>query len=347
MMSVLRIIMIIVIVGTMPYVSRSREPHDSTDTSVTLLTFGDVNLGRHVGKMLLKGDTLFPFQRIQPLLQSADIVFCNLESQLSDQHGETQHPKNNLIFTGPPQGGASLARGGISIVSTSNNHAYDYGYRALIETISNLDASGIGHVGTDSDSNRIYRPLVKRIGGITYAFFGITELMNVPCCGWKPYIAWADTGKLFPEIRSIRDRADILIVSYHGDEEYRDAPTPRRKAFFHTLIEAGVDVVLGHHSHVPQGIELYKGGWCVFSLGNFVFNQPQYEWTMKSVGLRWIFDKKGGKVKIKSVTIIPIRTGFQPSESVDERERQDILNRIHRLSNVRFPWSCSDTEHIQ
>jgi len=346
-MIVLRIFLIIVIVGTVPYTSRSDEPRDSADTSVTLLTFGDVNLGRHVGKMLLKGDTLFPFQRIQTLLQSADIVFCNLESQLSDQHGETQHPKNNLIFTGPPQGGASLARGGVSVVSTSNNHAYDYGYRALIETITNLDASGIGHVGTTSDSNRLYRPLVKRISGITFAFFGVTALMNVPCCEWKPYIAWADTGKLFPEIRGVRDFVDVTIVSYHGDTEYRDRPTQRQRDFFHALINEGVDVVLGHHSHVPQGVELYRGGWCVFSLGNFVFNQPQHEWTMKSVGMRWVFDRKNAKVRIASIDVIPIRTGFQPSESVDERERRDILDRIHELSNVRFPWSCDGTAPIQ
>jgi poly-gamma-glutamate synthesis protein (capsule biosynthesis protein) len=344
-MGVLRIFLIIIFLGVTPLYSLCGDPR--TSTSVTLLTFGDANLGRYVGKKLLQGDTLYPFRKIQPLLRSADIVFCNLESQLSDQHGETQSPKNNLIFTGPPQGGASLARGGISIVSTANNHAYDYGYRALTETIANLDASGVWHVGTDTDSNRIYRPFMKSISGITFAFFAVTELMNSYCCEWKPYIAWADTGKLFPEIRAIRDSVDVLIVSYHGDEEYRDVPTARQKRFFHMLIEAGVDIVVGHHSHVLQGIEAYKGGWCVFSLGNFVFYQPQRHWAMRSAGIRWTFVKKENTVRIQSVDIIPIDGGFQPSEIEDARERKEILDRIHRLSTIRFPWSCSNNVYIQ
>jgi poly-gamma-glutamate capsule biosynthesis protein CapA/YwtB (metallophosphatase superfamily) len=342
-MGALRLFLIILILGASRFPVLSGEPGGST--SVTLLTFGDVNLGRYVGKKLLQGDTLYPFRNIQSLLHSADIVFCNLESQLSDQHGETQSPKNNLIFTGPPQGGASLARGGISIVSTANNHAYDYGYRALDETIANLDASGVWHVGTDTDSSRIYRPLVKRVSGVTFAFFAVTELMNSTCCEWKPYIAWADTGKLFPVIRAIRDSVDVCIVSYHGDEEYRDTPTAGQKRFFHLAIDAGVDIVVGHHSHVLQGIEAYKGGWCVFSLGNFVFYQPQRHWTTRSAGIRWTFTRKDNLVSIRSIDIIPIEAGFQPSEIQDAEERNKIFDRIHRLSTVRFPWAYSGNVH--
>jgi poly-gamma-glutamate capsule biosynthesis protein CapA/YwtB (metallophosphatase superfamily) len=344
-MRILRIFPIFIILGMTPLYSLCGNP--KTDTSVTLLTFGDANLGRYVGKRLLEGDTLYPFRKIQSLLRSADIVFCNLESQLSDQHGETQNPKNNLIFTGPPQGGASLARGGISIVSTANNHAYDYGYNALTETIENLDASGVWHVGTDTDSNRIYRPVVKSIAGMSFAFFGVTKLMNSSCCGWKPYIARADTGKLLPEIRAIRDSVDVLIVSYHGDEEYGEIPTAGQKRFYHLLIDAGVDIVLGHHSHVLQGIEVYKGGWCVFSLGNFVFYQPQRYWARRSAGIRWMFVKKENTVRIHTVDIIPIDAGFQPTEIEDARERKVILDRINRLSSIRFPWSYSDNVHIQ
>lgn len=325
---------------------RSEEANDSSSKYVSMLTFGDVNLGRHVGKMLLQGDTLYPFRKIRQIFTTTDIVFINLESQLSDQQGETQNPKNNLIFTGPPQGGASLAQAGINIVSTANNHAYDYGFQALKETIANLDASRIWHVGTAIDSSRRYRPLVRQISGISFAFFAVTEPMNFSCCEWKPYIALADSGKLFPEIRAIRDSVNIVIVSYHGDEEYKDNPTTRQKRFFHQLVEAGVNIVLGHHSHVLQGVEVYKGGWCVYSLGNFVFSQPKRKWTRLSAGIRWVFEKYEGKVSIRSVTIIPIMAGVQPSECTDAREHKEILDRVHRLSNIKFPWSFSDSLHI-
>ncbi len=345
-MRVLRTFLVITtVVLTSPY-SRSGEKNDSICGSVTLLTFGDVNLGRRVGKMLLQGDTLFPFHKIRQTLKTSDIVFVNLESQLSDQKGETQNPKNNLIFTGPPQGGAALAQAGITIVSTANNHAYDYGFQALKETIANLDASNVWHVGTDTDSSLVYHPLVRRISGVTIAFFAVTELMNSSCCGWKPYVAWADSGKLFPEIRAVRDSVDLVIVSYHGDEEYKDTPTPEQKAFFHQLVDTGVDIVVGHHSHVLQGVEVYKQGWLVYSLGNFVFSQPQRRWTQLSVGIRWVFGKEQGKVRIRSVTIIPIRAGFQPFECEDVQDRREILDRIQRLSNVRFPWTQSESLQI-
>jgi poly-gamma-glutamate capsule biosynthesis protein CapA/YwtB (metallophosphatase superfamily) len=346
MMRILGTISFIVILVIVLSSSKAGETNNNTQTSVTMLTFGDTNLGRYVGKVLLQGDTLYPFRRIRQTLAEADIVFLNLESQLSDQKGETQSKKNNLIFTGPPEGGASLAQAGITIVSTANNHAYDYGFRALKETIENLDSSNIWHVGTGIDSNRLYKPLRKRISGITFAFFAVTELMNTPCCAWKPYVAWVDSGRLFPEIRAIRDSADVIIVSYHGNEEYKDAPTREQQIFFHQCIDRGVDIVVGHHSHVFQGIEKYKSGWCVYSLGNFVFAQPQRRWTQRSAGIRWKFEKEQGKITIRSIDIIPIRAGFQPSETDDAQEREEILDRIHRLSNVRFPWSYKDSLQI-
>lgn len=345
-MRVLRTFLVMTAIVVISASSRSGEPIDTARHRATLLTFGDVNFGRYVGKKLLQGDTLYPFRKIRPVLTTADIVFVNLESQLSDQGGETQDPKNNLIFTGPPEGAVSLAQSGITIVSTANNHAYDYGFEALKETIENLDSSNIQHIGTSTEPGQLYLPVLMKISGITIAFFAVTELMNVPCCDWKPYIAWADSSRLFPAIRAIHDSVDMVIVSYHGDEEYKEKPTRKQKNFFHWLIDTGVDIVLGHHSHVLQGIEEYHGGWCVYSMGNFVFAQPQREWTQRSAGIRWQLEKKSGRASIGEITIIPIRTGFQPSEVDNTRERDKILERINRLSNVRFPWSLTASIQI-
>ncbi len=316
-----------------------------TTTTVSLIAFGDVNLGRAVGKRLIKGDTLFPFRKMMPVFSTADLVFVNLESQLSDQKGETQDPKNNLVFTGPPQGGETLRRGGIRIVSTANNHAFDYGLRALKETIINLDSSGIWHSGTALDSGSLYRPLIRSVSGIRFAFFAVTAVMNSQSHQWRPYIALADSGKLLPSIRWYRDSADIVIVSYHGDREYTRTPTSTQRKFFRQLVDAGVNIVIGHHSHVPQGIERYRDGWLVYSLGNFVFRQPQKFWTQRSFGVRWIFRRKEKQTRVTDVDVIPVSAGFQPVETRNDGEKKIILKRLRALSNVVFPWrECDSTQ---
>jgi len=91
---------------------------------VRLLAFGDVNLGRVLGKKIYAGDIDYPFVRIKQLFETADVVFVNLESQLSDQDGETERPGSNLIFTGPKEGAGTLRRSGITMVATANNHRF-------------------------------------------------------------------------------------------------------------------------------------------------------------------------------------------------------------------------------
>jgi poly-gamma-glutamate synthesis protein (capsule biosynthesis protein) len=320
-------------------VTTTRSVAADSSSVVRLIAFGDVNLGRGVGQKLLEGDTLFPFRDMKNFLAQGDIVFVNLESQLSDQNGETQDPLHNLIFTGPPAGGAALARAGVTIVSTANNHAYDYKMRALRETLRALDSSGIYHAGTSEDPASVYAPVLLNIKDIRFALFAITALMNTRSSEWRPYIAWTDTAQLLPRIRRIRDSVDVIIVSYHGGNEYVDEPTATVTEHFREITEAGADIIIGHHPHVFQGVKLVGQTWQAYSLGNFVFRQPQKFWTQKSVGLVWNFSRKDALVSVDSVEAVPVRTGFQPSLiDTTSQEGKDVLLRLHTLSNVSFPW---------
>ncbi len=110
---------------------------------LTVLFGGDVNLGRGAGQKILKDPKYDPFAEIAPLLSTADFRAVNLESQLSDQNGETQSPNHHLIFTGPPGGADVLAAAHIDLVSLANNHAWDYGKKALFETFTNLERAGV------------------------------------------------------------------------------------------------------------------------------------------------------------------------------------------------------------
>lgn len=312
----------------------SRTESDSTQVEeLTLLALGDVNLGRQVGQKILEDSMGYPFECIRGFLDSADIVFANLESQLSDQNGETQHPYHNLIFTGPPEGAKSLAWAGITIVSTANNHAFDYGMQALRETIANLDSAGVLHVGTSVNPDSLYFPFILQRKGLKIAFFACTDLMNAASKDWEGHIAWADTGKILPRVRSIRDSVDVIILSYHGGSEYSSHPTRRTRDFAHQMLGGGVDIFLGHHPHVPQGIERCKGKYVLYSLGNFVFHQPQRYWTQRSVGVLMTLRKREGRTMVDSLRCYPLRAGLQPYLLNEGKEYDEVVKRIADLSS--------------
>jgi poly-gamma-glutamate capsule biosynthesis protein CapA/YwtB (metallophosphatase superfamily) len=301
---------------------------------VRLLAVGDVNLGRVVGQRILQGDTTFPFLKVKELFSAYDIVFANLESQLSNQGGETQHPKNNLIFTGPPEGAFSLAAGGVHVVSTANNHALDYGLRGLRETRENLTAAGVAFVGTALDSASLYQPVVLTINTITVAFFACTDIMNIENQIWKNYVTNADSVRLFPVIREHRPNVDVIVLSYHGGAEYADIATARTQEFARQALLQGVDLFLGHHPHVPYGIEEIGGRYAVHSLGNFVFRQMERFWTQRSFALAVDFVKDSLGVLMTNMQCIPIAAGLQPEVITDPNERSVILDRIRRLSST-------------
>ncbi len=305
--------------------------------TVTMLAFGDINLGRIVGQKILHGDIDFPFRNIKWLTDSADIVFANLECPLSDQHGETQNPKFNLIFTGPPGGALSLSHFGITHVSTANNHAFDYGVKALYETIDNLDSVNIAHVGTSKSDSLLYAPSVFVKKGIRFALFAVTDLMNF-AYGWQHNVAVADTAKLFPAIRHVKSSVDMIIVSYHGGDEYAERPTLRTKQFAAECVQQGVQLFLGHHPHVPYGIVRQGASYIVYSLGNFVFVQPQHYWTQHSVAVRIQFEKSDSTARIQSLECIPLNVSMQPSVATDSTTFSGIVHRVQSLSNMTLTF---------
>ncbi len=299
---------------------------------IRLLALGDINLGRSVGQQILNGDTLYPFALVRDTLKAYDVVFGNLESCLSDQHGETQSPDNNLVFTGPPAGAVALERGGVQIVSTANNHALDYGLAGLQETAVNLRRAGVAFVGTAGDSGALCGPVVLERAGIRLAFFACTNIMNRPGSRWKRFVAGADTSILLPMIRKIRNKVDLVIVSYHGGDEYAGQPSKRTLEFGRALIDAGAALSLGHHPHVPFGIERHAEGVIVPSLGNFVFRQPARFWTEHSFALSATIEKDSVGTRIERCDVLPLRAGARPTFELTSAERDSITQRVSRLS---------------
>lgn len=251
-------------------------PADSAPAdAITLLAGGDVCLGKALGQELLRDPAHDPFAPFAALFASADVRFVNLESQLSDQGGETQHPRQPLVFTGPPVGADVLARAGIDVVSLANNHMWDYGKPALFETFGHLERVGVAYAGAGRTRREAYAPVVVEHRGFRLAVLAVTAIWNQGPLWEHPareFVAAADMYGVAAAVRAARKQPDIdaVVVSYHGGTEYLDAPLPQTRRLALAAIDAGADAFLGHHPHVLQGIEMRRGRPIFYSLGNFI-----------------------------------------------------------------------------
>ncbi len=299
----------------------------------TLLVFGDINLGRIIGQRILQGEVDYPFQKITLSEDSSDVVFANLESQLSDQNGETVDRKSNIVFTGPPEGARSLRNAGIHIVSTANNHALDYGVDALRETIDLLASENILSVGTSTSSKTLYTPAFIEKNNIKFAIFAVTSFVNFNPKRWTEAVATTDTIRLKKEIDKIRDTVDFIILSYHGGVEYTVRPVAPTRRFADWCIGNGVDLFVGHHPHVTFGVQKKSGKIIVYSLGNFVFFQPQYYWTQRSYGIKFWFEKQDSSVRFGIEKFIPLKVGLQTERLIDTTGVKKLRSRTQQLSN--------------
>jgi poly-gamma-glutamate capsule biosynthesis protein CapA/YwtB (metallophosphatase superfamily) len=260
---------------------RAAEPARAAD-EIVLLAGGDVSFGRALGDTLLADPTYDFFAPTAAMLDAADVRFVNLESQLSDQGGRTVHPDNRLIFTGPPSGADALARGRVDLVSLANNHAWDFGKAAFLETLEHLERAGVGYVGAGRTRDRAYGPVIIDRAGFRLAFLAVTDIWNqgsLAAHEASEHVAQAKHETLVEAVRLLRasNRADAIVVSYHGGEEYFDAPLQRQRDLLRATIDAGADAVLGHHPHVVQGVE-WRGGRPIFySLGNYLMRMTSSE----------------------------------------------------------------------
>ena len=285
------------------------------ENQITLILVGDIMLNRGVEYMIKTrgdGDFSFPFLKIAEELQRADILFGNLEGPISDK-GEKVG--SIYSFRNNPEAIEGLTFAGFDLISLANNHAFDYGREALEDTFLRLKTAGIDYLGAGFSEGEAYSPIIKEIKDIKIAFLAYTNLGPET---WKAGeensgIAWIsenDFEKIKKDIENTKSQADILIVSLHSGEEYLSEPTQFQIEFSKAAIDAGANIVIGHHPHVIQRNEKYKDGWIFYSLGNFVFDQAFSEKTMQGQIVEVLIEN--GKIKEVIPKEVKINNYFQP-----------------------------------
>jgi poly-gamma-glutamate synthesis protein (capsule biosynthesis protein) len=242
-----------------------------------LVAMGDVMLDRQVGKHFKEKPQDFRFGELRTVLQDDDLIFLNLENPVGVKGTPNRIQDPNVTFRCHPESLQILKNLGTVVVSLGNNHMLDYGAGTLVETLEHLDAAGIKHVGAGRDYEEANRPLVMEFKGKKIAFLSHVFIYSAStrrARGNRAGVSDYRIDKIISKISELKKSGYQVIVSLHWGIEYSFFPLPYQREQARTMIDRGASIILGHGPHYPQGIEGYKGGEIVYSLGNFIFDEP-------------------------------------------------------------------------
>ena len=259
-------------------------------------------------------------QNVKPIFSADDLTIANFEGTLTESDARED---KTFAFKAPASFAKILTDGNVEAVTTANNHSHDYGEQGFTDTLNALDAEGITHFGYDETA-------VMDIKGVKVGLVGIYEL--------KDHMERAQQVK--DNIAKVKEEgAQLIIVIFHWGNEKEEVPDSNQMALGRLAIDEGADLVCGHHPHVLQGIEKYKGKYIAYSLGNFCFggnSNPQDKDTMI---FQQTFTIKNGKVKDDDkINIIPCSISSKTNSNdycptpLNGEEKQRVLDKIEEYS---------------
>jgi len=253
--------------------------------TTTLVAVGDIMLSRNVEqKMTSKNDWLYPFRALQKITSAADITFGNLESPII---AGPIVVTGQMTFRADPKAVLGLNFGGFDVLSLANNHMKNKSDAGISATIQTLDKAGVKHAGAGTNDVAARQPAIIAKNGIRFGFlayldssFSPKTYEATPTRSGSPFMSQA---VLKDDINKLKGKADVIIVSMHAGTEYAAKPNQKQKDFARLAIDLGAKLVIGHHPHVIEPVEKYHGGYILYSLGNFVFDQMWSQPTRDSV----------------------------------------------------------------
>lgn len=307
--------------------NESKEP--KTNPTIKVSAAGDFTLGT---------DESFPYQgsfpqeaksnglpyfvaKLDNIFQQDDLTTVNLETTFTHA---TKKTEKTFRFKGDPSYTKILTMGGIESVNLANNHIHDYLEQGYQDTMDNLEKEGIGYFGYENH-------YVTTIKGIKVGALG--------------YEGWSDT----PEVRSLVSQdieklreqgVKIILVHFHWGIEKSYVPSESQRNLARYTIDSGADLVLGHHPHVVQGIEEYKGKFIVYSLGNFMFGGNRNTIDKDTFVFQQTFHIQDGELSDKkeidvvpfSISSVSNRNNYQPVK-LTGAEAERVKTKIIDVSN--------------
>lgn len=292
-------------------VLESRSPED-----VIIMATGDVLLARTINSRMVRlEDFTFPFVNVRGLLSQADVAWVNLETPLVS---DCPIRFVGMRFCGDPRGVEGLVYAGIDIANLANNHAENHNEKGVIETEQILTDAEIEVTG-------LSKPVIMLVHGKRIGFLGFNDASAVR------WISGASYDEIRTQIADVYDDVDYLIVGFHWGHEYHLSQNSHQRNLAKVAIDAGADLVIGHHPHWLQGVELYKDRPIVYSLGNFIFDQQGGGWVEEGA-IALINFQADGNLRVNFLPVIIENTSTPRFATQDEAET--ILRRMASVSGV-------------
>lgn len=309
--------------------AEKEKEEESKPVSITISAAGDCTLGTDeyfdpstsLNAYYDSNGPEYFFQNVKSIFDADDLTIVNMEGTLTE---ETARQDKTYAFKGPAEYAQILTSGGVEAANLANNHSHDYGDKSYTDTIETIEAAGIVSFGYD-------RTAVMDVNGIKVGLVGTYELADGMGC----------EDEMIANIKAVEEQgAQIVIVSFHWGLERENYPTENQVNLAHSAIDNGADLVLGHHPHVLEGIEVYNGKNIVYSLGNFCFGGNSNPSDKDTMIFQQTFTVENGELAADNVTnIIPCSVSsesgynnYQPTPlEGDEAER--VLGRIEEYSS--------------
>lgn len=296
------------------YQDHTAGDNPSAETEIRLIATGDVIPARSVNsQMMTRNDFRYPFLNTVNLLNSADIVFINLESPLITNCPVTSE---GMVFCGSERVTEGLKFANVKVANLANNHLANYGKEGIENTVRLLTENNIQVTGLDAGV--IISVKGKRIG-----FLGYNDIGNFTG------IAGAEPEKIAGDVTDLKKSVDYLVVAFHWGVEYTSIPTPRQRELAHKAIDSGADLIIGNHPHWVQGVEVYKNKFITYAHGNFIFDQMWSRETTEGVVGVYTIDDRG----LKDVGFYPVVIeNYSQPRFADQAEALIILERMRNES---------------
>lgn len=307
----------------------------SGELTYRLAAMGDVMLAREVGRHFKERPEDFSFNEIKPVLNGHDLICLNLENPVGIKGMPDKVQDPHVTFCSHPDTLKALKNLGTHVVSIGNNHMLDYGEAALVETLEYLNAAGIKYAGAGRNYEDANRPLLLECNGKKIAFLSHVFIYSASTLRAKrnrPGVSDHRIRNILPRIKELSREGYHVIVSIHWGWEYSFYPIPYQMKQARQMIDNGALLILGHGPHYPQGIEDYKDGQIVYSLGNFIFDEPQKYAKRSFIYSVGVTEDR----RLERSEVFPVHINNHVPKLVEGKEKEHIERLIYNLGKVYY-----------
>jgi len=309
------------------------DEEEKTDSKVTLCFAGDVMMDSYFADYISNFGVDYSWTSVASVLQEADIAAINLETSVSER-GKTLKSEA-YAFRSKPYTLQGLVNAGVDLVNLANNHTYDYGEVAFLDTMEHLEKSNILYSGAGKNLEEAIDVKILERNNLKVGFISFSEIQtsgNFKAGENKAGIAFFnknDDSQVLAAVAKGKKECDILIVMLHWGVEYTSAPSEYQVELAHKIIDNGADGIIGHHPHMLQGIELYKEKPILYSIGNFIFLKKNQE-----AGKTAVFKLEFGEDKFMGGSFYPVYIDKCRADLLEEDDpmKKEIINRLSVLS---------------